>query len=313
MQVTVAICTYNPDRNTLVRALDAIVAQLGSVSPAEVIVIDNNSSPPLAEQRYLSSYSIRLIREPKPGLTAAREAAIKNARGNPIVFVDDDNILGDRYLARVVEAFSADPLLGLLGGCILPEYDTQPPDWFTEFERSLAIRRYAPNLQVETIAPPYSEYFPIGAGLAVRRDLALAYLDDCAESSRIEGRQGSALSSGEDIDLGLFALSQGAKLMVTGALRLTHVISSDRTRREYLERLAVSNVKSSLELEKKWAPRFERPVYPIFSIPLTKLMMRTMALWFLGLWSPRFRIKRRVYTMLTHIRLGASKIESQTP
>jgi glycosyltransferase involved in cell wall biosynthesis len=306
MQVTVAICTYNPNRELLLRALDAILAQLADVPGSEIVLVDNNSSPPLAECADLARYPIRLVHQPVPGLTAAREAAIGSAAGTVIVFVDDDNILDAGYLATVVETFSADPLLGVLGGRILPEYDAQPPQWFGEFEHWLAIRRHAPDLHVETTAPPFSDYFPVGAGLAVRRELALAYLEDCAETSRIEGRRGNALSSGEDLDLCLFALSRGGKVAVTGALCLTHVISSERVSGEYLQRLAVGNLKSSLALERKWSPRLGCSVYPRFSTPLPKLLAKTAAIGIMGIWSPRHRIRRRAYATLTRIRLGAA-------
>jgi glycosyltransferase involved in cell wall biosynthesis len=305
MQVTVAICTYNPSRDPLLRALDAIVEQIADVS-AEIVLVDNNSSPPLAERGYLAGYPIRLIHQPEPGLTAAREAAIKSAAGTVIVFVDDDNVLESGYLATAIESFAADSQLGVLGGRILPEYDTQPPQWFGEFERWLAIRRHAPDLYVETTAPPFSAYFPVGAGLTVKRELALAYLKDCEDTARIEGRRGNMLSSGEDLDLCLFALSRGDKLVVTGALCLTHIISSERVRGEYLQRLAVGNLNSSLALERKWSPRFARPIYPMLSMPFPNLLLKTAATAIMSIWSPRHRITRSLYTTLTRLRLGAA-------
>jgi glycosyltransferase involved in cell wall biosynthesis len=305
VRVTVAICTYNPDRATLLKALDAIVPQLGDISSAEVIVVDNNSSPPLAELGYMSAYPIRLVHEKQPGLTAAREAAITNSTGDIVVFVDDDNILNDGYLATVAEEFSADPTLGVLGGRIIPAYNVDPPTWFSEFEPWLAVRRYAPELRVQTTDPPFSDYFPIGAGLAVRRDLAIAYLRDCEETSRIEGRRGESLSSGEDLDLGLFALSQGSSLLVTGALCLTHVISSERLQIGYLKRLATDNVRSSLQLERKWAARLGISVYPMFSTPLIGLLARIVAAGALSPRSPRYRIKLHRYAALMRIRRAA--------
>jgi glycosyltransferase involved in cell wall biosynthesis len=309
MRLTVAMCTYNPDTDIVLRALDAIVAQLGDVPSSEVIVIDNNSFPPLAERDYMRGYPVRLIREPKEGLTAAREAAIESAQGDVIVFVDDDNILGERYLATVMEEFAADSLLGLLGGCIVPEYEVPPPGWLDDFERWLAVRRYSPELRVETTElpvsePPYTTYFPVGAGFATRRALARAYVEDCASSARIEGRRGGALSSGEDLDFGLFLLSRGCKLVVTGALRLTHVIPGGRVRSDYLMRLAASNVRSSLELERKWSARFGRAVEPMFSMPLASLLARAAVTWLLGLCFRRYKIKRCVYTGLIRARLS---------
>ena len=308
MKLTVAMCTYNPSKDAITRALNAIVEQVGEVPEVEVLLVDNNSRPPLSGRQYLSSYPIRLIAEPTPGLTAAREAVINSARGDVIVFVDDDNILDEHYLTTVMDAFTGDPELGLLGGCVVPEYETQPPKWFAEFESWLAVRRYGPELRVETNELPASgssrtKYFPVGAGFAMRRELALAYQADCAETTRIEGRRASVLSSGEDLDLGLFALSRGQKLVVTGSLRLTHVIPSTRVGKRYLKRLAAGNVKSSLALEKKWAARLGCAVYPMFSMPLASLLGRTMITAMLGLYSPRYQIKYCVYAALVRSRL----------
>jgi glycosyltransferase involved in cell wall biosynthesis len=313
MKITVAMCTYNPSRETIVRALDAIATQLGDVQ-TEVIVVDNNSSPPLADFKELERYQLRIVVEPRPGLTAAREAVVNNAQGDVIVFVDDDNILGEHYLATVAEAFAADSQLGLLGGCVVPEYETAPQKWFQDFEPWLAVRRYAPELWVETTelsvdGDANTEHFPVGAGFATRRDLAVAYQEDCATTMRIEGRRGSALSSGEDLDLGLFILSQGSKLVVTGSLSLTHVISDARLSGKYLQRLAIGNVKSSLALERKWSVRFGRPIYPMFSMSLPSLLLRAATTTVLGLSSQRYRIKRAVYLTLARARLIPSSLD----
>lgn len=304
MELTVAMCTHNPTIDTMVKALDAVVSQLGEVPSAELIVVDNNSSPPLAARERLWVYPVQLIHEATPGLTAAREAVIANAQGEVIVFVDDDNILGGRYLATVVEAFSADPSLGLLGGRVIPQYEAEPPGWFGEFEPWLAVRRHPPDLYAEVTDPPYSTYFPVGAGFALRRDLALAYVEDCAEGMRIQGRRGTALSSGEDTDLGLFVLSRRSKLAVIGALGVTHIISASRTQREYLQRLAVGHVTSALALEKKWSGRFGRSVFPELRPPLVTLLAKTLAAIVLSAWSPRYQVKRRLFTTLTRARFG---------
>ena len=125
MQITVAVCTLNPDQGLLIRAVAAIARQLPA--NAELLVIDNNSYPSLEDRGLLAEYPVRLIRESRPGITAAREAAIHAARGDVILFADDDNILDDGYLAKASDAFASDGRLGLLGGRVVPEYDSPPP------------------------------------------------------------------------------------------------------------------------------------------------------------------------------------------
>jgi glycosyltransferase involved in cell wall biosynthesis len=305
MQLTVALCTYNPSRELLLRTLDAIVDQLHTVKDAEIVVIDNNSTPSLAERGYLRDYPLRLIEEPRQGLTAARETAIRQARGDIIVFVDDDNILGEGYLQTVMSVFSSDAQLGLLGGSVVAEYEQPPPRWFHEFEPQLAIRRYAPGVYVETATIPYSDHFPVGAGFAVRRELALTYLRDCEETKPIEGRHGAILSSGEDLDLGLFVLKTGHRLAVTGSLCVTHMIPVRRLNSDYVMRLMVGTLRSTMELEQKWSRRYGRPVFPFLSDPMVGVLAKTVAAFALSPWSIRYRIKYRVLKTLVRFRLEA--------
>jgi glycosyltransferase involved in cell wall biosynthesis len=304
MRLTVGVCTYNPNDSALARALDAIVEQIVTEPSTELIVVDNNSDPPLHDRGLLALYPLKLLREPTPGLTAAREKVIEHAEGDVIVFVDDDNILGASYLRTVCRAFEDDQRLGLLGGAVIPEFEFPAPSWLVHFEGYIAIRRYPPDLRVTVSEPGWSEYFPIGAGMSVRRDLAEAYIADCRATSHIQGRRGSALSSGEDLDLGMFILNRGYTLVVDGSLRLTHLIGATRTEGSYIERLAVANVRSSWELEQKWAPRLGQPVFAMFTASWMRLLAAFTVLAVLSSLSPRYRIKRRVYEALIRVRLG---------
>ena len=126
MHVTVAMCTHNPDLQSMRRALEAVIAQSREVSAADVLLVDNASRPPLAECEALDGQPVALIREDRLGLTAAREAAIEAAKGDVVLFVDDDNIIGPGYLSTVAEAFAGDAALGLLGGRVVPNTNSNP-------------------------------------------------------------------------------------------------------------------------------------------------------------------------------------------
>jgi glycosyltransferase involved in cell wall biosynthesis len=300
--LTVAVCTYNPDLTLLSRVLDAACAQLRDLGDAELVVVDNNSAPAL-DEAYFEDHGARLVREPTPGLTAAREAAIEAAAGALILFVDDDTILGDGYLARAAQAFADDPSLGVLGGRVEAEFQQAPPRWFEGFEHYLAIKPHPPELRVETTAPPYTRFFPVGAGMVVRRDLAERHAEDARQTSRIEGRRGNALTSGEDSDLTLFALSAGYKLLVDGSLRLTHVISPERLQPRYLQRIAVSHLRSSFVLDQKWASRLGVPVYPELKDPFLPTVVKSLVLIALAPFSPRYRVKRALFVEFVRIRV----------
>ena len=291
MRITVAVCTHQPDEALLGTVLDAVEREVASAPGAEALLIDNASAPPLDTREPLRSRPVRIVAEPRPGLTAAREAAYVAARGDVIVFCDDDTLLGEGYLAAVAAAFERDERLGVLGGRILPAYESPPPAWALEFEPQLAVRRYPPGLYEVTDALPYTDRFPVGAGLAVRRELALRHAADCAASARIEGRRGGELTAGEDLDLALFALHSGHRIAVSGALALTHVIPPWRLEPAYLAQLAAGSVTSVARLEAKWAPRFGRPVFPVLARPLPALLARTAAAAVLARRSPSYAVK----------------------
>ena len=81
-------------------------------------MIDNGSQPPLQLPVVNGLPPCRLIAEPTPGIAAARVRGIREAAGELIVFVDDDNLLDPAYLetaARIAESF---PQLGAFGGRI---------------------------------------------------------------------------------------------------------------------------------------------------------------------------------------------------
>lgn len=287
--VTVAICTHNPDDSLLARVLGAACRHVDGRTVLEAIVVDNNCDPPLAERTAIGQFPVRVIEERVPGLTAARTAAIRHATGDVIVFVDDDNVLDGDYIAAVRTEFASNAHAGVVGGRILPEYEAPRPSWLGQFEGYLAVRRS--EIRTVTTGPPWTEDFPVGAGMAVRREVAEQHVRETAEDEKIQGRRGSALSSGEDLDLDLFALSRGWQLVSLGHSGLTHVIPQARCTSRYLARLARANVVSSYALERKWAPVLGRSVFPLYAASLWTVLAKALLTRALGLVSRPMRIR----------------------
>jgi glycosyltransferase involved in cell wall biosynthesis len=307
IELTVALCTYNPRPDLMTRAVRAVISQLGELGDsAEFVIVDNNSTPPLLDADHLRGLPLIIIREPLQGLTAARAAAIRKARGRIVLFVDDDNVIGPGYLKGVVSAF-ADPALGLLGGSVVPEYESAPPAWLTTFEDQLAIRRHPADLDVETTALPFTGYFPVGAGMAVLRTLAVAHVRDSETTGRIEGRRGLALSSGEDLDLNLFVLKSGYKLRVIGSLTLTHVIPAERLTEQYISRLVVASIASTAEIDRKWSPRVGAPVFDFLHRSRASSALRWLYFQLLSPISVKSRVKRRAWEAIYRLRTDQSK------
>lgn len=262
--ISVIICTYNPKHVYLERTVQSILQQQFPMQDVDFFIVDNNSSSPVEEIPFIANNRIRVVHEPVPGLTAARECGSRNAKGDLIVYVDDDNILDASYLKNVNSMFQ-NPLIGIVSGHIIPEYEQTPESWFLPFEPMLAIRRVPMERSYLTTIPLYNEHFPIGAGICIRTKIIRDYFNSINDSNRIEGRVGNSLSSGEDLDIDFFAIHQGYAVGSNGTLKLRHIIPPQRCTVGYISRLAVSSAQSTWQINQKWRPVFNADVFTMFA------------------------------------------------
>jgi glycosyltransferase involved in cell wall biosynthesis len=106
--------------------------------PFEIVVIDNDSTDDTSsviEQWRKKNSKIRMFRETRIGLSAAKNAGARLANGRLLLFADDDVILQPNWVSAYLEWFAR---IGetnvLVGGPIIPILnDLQPwPHWFDE-------------------------------------------------------------------------------------------------------------------------------------------------------------------------------------
>jgi glucosyl-dolichyl phosphate glucuronosyltransferase len=132
MNITVVLCTYNRCQS-LAKTLESIVvSKLPEHIEWEVVVVDNHSSDQTRgviedfQRRYSGRF--RYVFEAERGLSAARNAGIRSARGDIIAFTDDDLTVEPTWLWNLVCPLSNGEWSGV-GGRILPEQKMTPPRW----------------------------------------------------------------------------------------------------------------------------------------------------------------------------------------
>ena len=252
--ISVIICTHNPSTTYLNRVLLSLQKQTISLSDWELIVVDNASVVKVADAFNLSWHPDgRHVYEQRTGLAYARIKGIEEARGELLIFIDDDNCLKDNYLQEALNIMQRVPLLGVVGaGNIIPEFEIKPPADVLPFLRSLAIRSDERACFSNMIK--YNKAIPYGAGLCIRRSIACAYVKNCSENpiTTTLGRIGDILLSGEDIDLALHACKQGFISGVLPELELTHLIPKRRIEQDYLVQIAAGHAASSYILSQIW-------------------------------------------------------------
>ncbi len=215
----------------------------------ELLLIDNGSSSPLSLSYDLSWHpNARHVREDKLGLTMARLRGIHEATSDLLVFVDDDNVLDARYLETALQLSVEWPKVGVFGGSQIPDYE-ESSDGLEDCLHMLAIRTIAEVLW--TNIKGIDQATPRGAGLCIRRDLALNYarrveVDPLRKMLDRSGKSG--LLSGGDTDLAWTACDFNYGMLVSPALRLTHLIDKRRLDKSYLLKLAAGHAASGVLL-----------------------------------------------------------------
>lgn len=122
--VTAVIPTYNYGR-FVAGAIDSVLAQ--THAPLECVVVDDGSTDDTPAVLGAYGARIRVVRQENRGLSAARNAGVRAARGAYVAFLDADDAWKPTKIARQLELLEADPELGAVGCAFEETSATEPP------------------------------------------------------------------------------------------------------------------------------------------------------------------------------------------
>lgn len=233
------VCSHAPRLDYLQRTLSGLRAQTLAHAAWDLLIVDNASPQPIAVGVDLSWHPrARCLLEPKLGLTNARICGIGETTAPVIVFVDDDNVLAPDYLAAAAEIGRDFPFLGAWGGSSHGVYENPPPDFCLRHAAMLAIRDVTRDAWSNTTED--FNFVPCGAGMCIRRDVALAWVEEVhARPASLQlGRIGRHLGACEDGHLALLSGRFGLGTGIFRRLSLDHLIPSERLSLDYFVRLA---------------------------------------------------------------------------
>lgn len=232
MLVTVAICTWN--RADL---LDRTLQEMRKleIPPGvgwELLVVNNNCTDHTDDvlRRHAERLPIRCLSEEKQGLSHARNCAAAAARGELVLWTDDDVLVHPQWLAEYVRAADAWPDASFFGGPIAPYFRNRPPDWLNEVFSEIAAIFAIRDLGDEPI-PIDLDHLPYGANYALRTTVQREYLYDPTI-----GRKADALMSGEEYAVIQRMLADGLQGRYVPTARVRHLIPEDRQTITYVRR-----------------------------------------------------------------------------
>jgi glucosyl-dolichyl phosphate glucuronosyltransferase len=173
-----------PSRNRvglLFAALESLRAQHILSEEFEILVIDNcstDSTAVMVKKFTKTLVNVRYYYEPEPGLHAGRHRGMKEAKGNILVFADDDIEAQPSWLQTLADVFS-DPDVAMAGGNNRPLFLQTPPPWLESLwnRRARNGGRSLPALSIQEWPEgryPISPYQIWGCNFAIRKSILLA-------------------------------------------------------------------------------------------------------------------------------------------
>ena len=236
--VSVVICCYNSTK-VLPKTLKYILGQKVPDSIHwEIIVVDNASTDNTYQEakRILQSSNrlipFRIVKEPDPGLSAARLKGFNTAKYEYIIFCDDDNRLQEDFIRISFETMNSNKQIGVLGGQSIAEYEVIPKQWFKDWKNSFAIGKQGKEEGDIT----WTTGFVWGASMIIRKE---AWNDLVSKGFRslLTDRKGNTLSAGGDTEICYALRNEGWKIWYNPELKFRHYISAGRLNWKYLRKL----------------------------------------------------------------------------
>jgi glucosyl-dolichyl phosphate glucuronosyltransferase len=244
-------------------AIESFCQQDFAADGYEILVVDNGSTDSTKDvtSAAIAAYpdrQIRYIYEPEPGLLSGRHRGAVEAKGEVLIFVDDDIAADRAWLGSIVGTF-ADPTVQLVGGKNLPTYEVETPTWLEGFWETTPYGgracSYLSLLDLGDRPIDIDANYVWGLNFSIRKHILFelgGFHPDCIPA-RLQHFQGDG-----ETGLTQKANQKGYRAVYQPQALVHHRISKDRLTPEYFQKRAYyQGVCNSYTTIRKQAPHFE--------------------------------------------------------
>jgi glycosyltransferase involved in cell wall biosynthesis len=282
----------------LQRAVASVLPQL--TDETELVVVDNASTDDtsaVAAQLAAANPAVKVSRESELGLSAARNTALKKARGQYVLFLDDDATVEPGWLAAYQRFLSAPPSekIAVVGGAEFTiEYEISPPSCTNHMKNPDAtFDRGGSPMRL-----PYRDSL-LGCNIAYSREAALT----AGMFDTQLGRKGSQMMSREESDLNLRLQDAGYEIWWLPGAAIRHFMPASRGKFCALMRARFDDGRSiAIQRLKSRRPGWDRGFYRVGRIVGTPFHMLVSLL--AALFTVPWRHRRMGYLLRTVLIAG---------
>jgi len=130
VRTTVVTLTFRRPLD-LSEALPRLVEHICAVPDAELVVVDNDTLPSArgTVEPWTVGHPVRYVHEPAPGIAAARNRGLAEARDSDVVvFIDDDERPRDGWLQALLDTHEHERCAGV-AGAVVSIFEAAPDEW----------------------------------------------------------------------------------------------------------------------------------------------------------------------------------------
>jgi glucosyl-dolichyl phosphate glucuronosyltransferase len=254
IKCSIIVCSY--DRaESLDSTLSSLSMQVFKLGGLETIIVDNNSRDNTKSvamshiDNCEGSNSFRYIFEPKQGLSHARNTGIQHAKGEVIIFIDDDAYPCSTDWAEALTKVFIDENVGVAGGDAIPVWPTTGrPAWLHD---NLLKYLGLVSFNRREICDLHYPGYPYGVNIAFRKSL----ITEFGGFRNDFGRIGEYLLSGEEIHLCKEIENAGYRVVYVPKTQVKHVMAPGRLNKKwFLERAYCQGItKATLEIHRRFS------------------------------------------------------------
>jgi glycosyltransferase involved in cell wall biosynthesis len=132
-ELTVSVLMATRDRPDMLQRSVGRLLDEAAGRPVQLVVVDNSADPTGTRAALADLPGVQVLHEPRPGLSAARNAGLSALTGDVVVFIDDDVTVTTGWLDELLRPF-ADPDVWAVAGNVLPaDIETLAPQYFEDY------------------------------------------------------------------------------------------------------------------------------------------------------------------------------------
>lgn len=250
-KISIIICTYLRGEK-LIDALWSCLRQSFSKKEYEIIIVDNApfksgiKDEIMAFKEKYKEFNgfIRYIAVPQSGLSPARNAGMWNAKGEYLLFLDDDALCDYYLLEEIYSAFKYHPTAGIVGGQVILDVPFPKPSVFLKgFENIWSQFKASYNTYKE--ATQQFE-FPYGANYSARKSA----LWRAGGFRMCYGRVGNDYAGGEETALCFKMLQIGYTIGIQPKAKVLHRVDRERFNPEHVKKTIRAGIFTSYRFYK---------------------------------------------------------------